>query len=540
MNTERANGTERFDRQRRDVSLYDCHRGACGSARKVLEYTTSVLRDLTQDINPRPARLTLALRLGERWLAMFPAGERPPPRWGEDGVGAAGDGYEARGEDGADLQARPLRGLPTNVLEVVMRNTRTMCPAERRAVLLACCRVSKEWYHPARATLLADLEFSEPSRFSLLALAQLASDALLREPDRRVPPIRRLCWDADDCPLPGRPVLSLALPMLANLRVLKIKTSAVGTSDSLFATMEAVATVLNACDKLVAFIWKHDTTSLKFPLDTPERKTIEKRISRLAIFLFDSGIVPWAENRSVPRLNQAVGPPIRQWAATTHETVSSLMPGACQDLEHLDIVGWHSEFLHPWLCPAFFTSLAPRAPSLRQVRFVMSCMAKDDDIQLLLDSFPAIEELDLAHQILLTDVALTHLHTHRPLKVLGIAYTSFTAPAVAALLAIRGSLLVAVDLSRNKWPNLGAICRFARHAQGLTALLFRECPGLPPIRANIVTLVASFPALRFVSPLPEDGGSPPDGVLEFVYEDDAFSRGSVVRGISTRQLAGIP
>ncbi|RKO84126.1 hypothetical protein BDK51DRAFT_41926 [Blyttiomyces helicus] len=115
---------------RETVKYYECSPGGCASARKVLKITAEVLRDVEQQFNPIPARLKLALQLGEWWLEMFPVplGNRERRRrvddplleeWGNPRE-AARDGAELGKESVADgggrLWAPPP--LPAEVLTV--------------------------------------------------------------------------------------------------------------------------------------------------------------------------------------------------------------------------------------------------------------------------------------------------------------------------------------------------------------------------------------------------------------------------------------
>ncbi|RKO92307.1 hypothetical protein BDK51DRAFT_38873 [Blyttiomyces helicus] len=429
--------------------------GCCVAAQAVLEVTTTLLRDLRQKMNPNPSSLTLALRLGRRWLEMFPA--------------------QAASASTVD-----------EVLRTIMWSAWLMPFSDRRTLPLACCRVSKAWYHLARETLLADLEYSEPSRFPMLALARLASDTLMREPDRRLLPTRRLHFDFASFPVPLMPVLRLALPMLANLRVLEIATynHSIGASPM---TLAPIATILGTCPRLVGLIWKHANiifdSSLESSVGNEIWAAIDGPLKKLAL--------------------QAIGPPIRRWVVTGHEDLSSLEPTAAQNLEYLAIQGWLSESPSPKMRTSFFASLATRAPSLRKVRFLCDNLTNDEEsIIELINSFPGIEELDLAYQFNLTDAALAPLHNHRPLKVLGIDLTSFSAPSVVALLAARGSILESFDISETAWPTHESVHSLARHTPKLSVpLLFDDCPNLPSTHSTIDQLRASFPSFAVRRPV---------------------------------------
>ncbi|RKO88179.1 hypothetical protein BDK51DRAFT_50117 [Blyttiomyces helicus] len=216
-----------------------------------------------------------------------------------------------------------------------------------------------------------------------------------------------------------------------------------------------------------------------------------------------------------------LGPPIREWVVTGSEDAFSLAPGAAQNLEHLTFHGWHPDVQYPPIQSDFFARLSPHAPSLRTAQFLTVSMTTNADIIALLHYFPAIEELDLAQHLQLTDAALLPLHTHRPLRALDICDTRFSSSAVVALLTARGSLLESL-----RWRNLMAHTRHLDHTH-----------------AVVDQLVASFPSLRFIFPLPdEDEGALPKGIHEFPANDDqipGYNR-AIISGMSTLRLAGIP
>ncbi|RKO88169.1 hypothetical protein BDK51DRAFT_37107 [Blyttiomyces helicus] len=163
---------------------------------------------------------------------MFPnpasPSEQPfePPEEGRKSSGAGGG------------RSRPLPRLLTEVqcLEALKQSTRTISEAFTQTLLLVCYRVSKACNLP------------------LLALARLTSDALMRELDRRQPPIRRLYLEAVG--MPSIPVLRLALPMPMNLHVLELSTN--NYSFGHVEELGSVALILRACDRFLAFILQHD------------------------------------------------------------------------------------------------------------------------------------------------------------------------------------------------------------------------------------------------------------------------------------------
>ncbi|RKO82916.1 hypothetical protein BDK51DRAFT_47942 [Blyttiomyces helicus] len=114
--------------------------GACESAQMVIEVTIAALRDLEQQYHPFPARLALAHKMCERWLAVFPVFPRTPseraPANAADGDAEMGGGVVSGG------QSWPPP-LSADVLALVMSATRTMRISDQRALLLACCRVCK-------------------------------------------------------------------------------------------------------------------------------------------------------------------------------------------------------------------------------------------------------------------------------------------------------------------------------------------------------------------------------------------------------------
>ncbi|RKO89479.1 hypothetical protein BDK51DRAFT_46405 [Blyttiomyces helicus] len=534
----------------------NCNTGGCGSARVALNFLTTVLRDLELQLTPVPARVTEALRVGDRWLEMFPnpAGpfkhpfELPMEVGDEEWVGspaAADDDDSHEGEESSSA-ARPLPRLPAEVLQALMESTRSMWAPEsshRRALLLACCRVSKAWYHPARATLLADLEFNEPSDLPILALARLASDALMHGPDLRQPPIRRVYLWAE--PMPPILVLRLALPMLANVRVLELNTThdSFGGVRADAVELGSVVTILGGCERLVAFTWRHENHLENLALNNEDWAIIEARVKTLTLLWFDSRRVRGVHQSVVLRLNHAVGPPIRHWVVTGQEDIASLKPGACANLEYLGVQGW-DDLVPPSLPRGFFTRLAALAPALRKVRFLPSAIsvATDADIVELIKGFPAIEELDISEQAELSDATLASLHRHRPLKALDIGFTRFSGPAVVTHLVARGSLLESFDIGGNVWPTLEILLSVTRSTPLLSTLVFNGCPSLPPSPANIDELAAGFPSLRFVYPPIDDEDSLPDGLRVFDYPEDAFSTngGSIVNGVSTLRFTRIP
>ncbi|RKO93431.1 hypothetical protein BDK51DRAFT_46031 [Blyttiomyces helicus] len=433
---------------------------------------------------------------------------------------------EAAMESGADVgtQLRAVRTLPAELVAEVLRWTRTERQGNwtRRRILLACCSVSKAWYHPARAALLADLDVDTPCRLPLLALSCLASDALQRGPDGRLPPLRRL--SIEPVAMPSMRVLNFALPMFANLRVLIIDRATATVSlrsDSL--SWRGIATILEASKRLVVFTWREPTQPAdkpELPLDDQEWAIIEKRVRTLVSFEFAPRRKSTPDEKpSVMRIIEAVGPGIRQWAVTGHEDISSLVPGACQNLELLRV----SATLGP-LRPGFFTSLAARAPSLRKVIFRENTTAANRDVADLLNSFPGIEELDLGGQYLLSDAALYLLLNHRPLKVLDIKGTNFTAPAVISLLAARGSLLESLSIEETRWPTLRALQSIGTHTPKLSVLLLKGCHKLRSTHAKIAKC---FPSLRFISRYRWDDALP-DGVQMFRSEYDDFSGYSMI------------
>ncbi|RKO85735.1 hypothetical protein BDK51DRAFT_37346 [Blyttiomyces helicus] len=244
-------------------------------------------------------------------------------------------------------------------------------------------------------------------RLPLLALAQLSIDAVQRGPDGRPSPMRRLT--IKPFAMPAMRVLEFALPMFAHLRALIVASASetiCALSDSL--CLRGIATILKACKRLVVFTWTGPVHLAN--TDDQEWATVDMPAHPAdGRALNDQG---WATIRM-------------RWAVTGNEDISSLVTGACQNLDLLRV----SATLGP-IRPGLFASLSPRAP------------------------FPGIEELDLANQRLLTDTALDLLSNHRPLKVFDIKGTTFTAPAVVALIAARGSLLESLSIEETTWPTL--------------------------------------------------------------------------------------
>ncbi|RKO88825.1 hypothetical protein BDK51DRAFT_51996 [Blyttiomyces helicus] len=218
-----------------------------------------------------------------RWLEMFPVDRRQPPPL-------------------KPLLETRIEGVGKPRAALVARGSAQCAHAVDAddGFHVACSRVRKACYYPAHETLLEELQFRRPSRFPLIVLARVTSDALVGEADRRLPPTRELTLSRVDHPVPLMPVLHLALPMFANLRVLTIKTSE-GSSDF-----------------------------VKFPPDGQEWATIENCMKKLVLFRFDTTLMEWSGKEFVPRLTRTVGPPIRQW----HEDLSSAAPGACSKLGH--------------------------------------------------------------------------------------------------------------------------------------------------------------------------------------------------------------
>ncbi|RKO82913.1 hypothetical protein BDK51DRAFT_40863 [Blyttiomyces helicus] len=322
--------------------LYDWNSGGCVSARAVLVFTTTVLRDLDEEIKPTPARLTLSLRLGESWqIAMFPP-RLEERRWrcGRDyhlirPLAAAGNNSGAieQAADG-DEQLRSVPPLPAEVLRALMQSTRMM----RSATDAPSCS-------PAAASARS-------------GTTQHASDALLREPDRRLPPIRHLYLDRHSYPLPSILVFRIALPMFANLHALVFKTS---FSTSISLRCGTIATILGACARLVAFVWRHENTPSDLLLEDQQWATITESVKKLVLFRFDSASITGSDesNRRIGlRLNRAVGPTIRQWAVTGQEALYSRVTGAYPNLEYLGIQGWHR--LDPTVQAGFFARFVQR------------------------------------------------------------------------------------------------------------------------------------------------------------------------------------
>ncbi|RKO85765.1 hypothetical protein BDK51DRAFT_40372 [Blyttiomyces helicus] len=278
-----------------------------------------------------------------------------------------------------------------------------------------------------------------------------------------------------------------------------------------------VATILDACDQLVAFIWRQEGYLPSFPFDDEDWATIERRIKTLVLFWLYSSRVRWFDGGPVLHLNQAVGPPIRHWAVSW---LRGHFRASARCMRESRVRG-HSGLALSWASISLTQLL--HAPRSTRPRLAQGAVR-----------FPGIEEPNLGDQTMLSNAALAPLLHHRPLKVLSIAHTSFTAPAVVALLTTRGSLLASFDFRENRWPTGEILVPIARYTPKLSALLFSNCRFLRPSHANIDLLTASFPSLQIVYPPPVDDGPLADGVRVFMDE------GAIVKGISTLRLAGIP
>ncbi|RKO88624.1 hypothetical protein BDK51DRAFT_39658 [Blyttiomyces helicus] len=269
------------------------------------------------------------------------------------------------------------------------------------------------------------------------------------------------------------PVLRLALPIFANLRALKITA------------------IINRFSRMAA--------GAQHLLDNEEWAAVQKSVKRLVLFDFRMTIFTryGIEPSTVLRRIQKVGPPIRQWTVTGEVDLSSLIPGTCQNLEFLGI--------HP--------------AGMKILRFLNETFSTEDgDISDLVTSFPSIEELDLANQTSLTDAALLPLAHHRPLKVLGISSTAFTASAVTALLTARGSLLEHFDIRGIRWPFTKIFRSIGVYTPKLSVLIFDNCPNLHSTHFNIHRLKPALLALRLFSPLPVDSGKLPDSVCAVSFD----------------------
>ncbi|RKO92306.1 hypothetical protein BDK51DRAFT_38872 [Blyttiomyces helicus] len=201
--------------------------------------------------------------------------------------------------------------------------------------------------------------------------------------------------------MPPFPLLRIALPMFVNLRAINI------TDDCRAASLGAVASLFWVSDRLLAVIWNVGAHCYRDSLYESQWVTVEKAVGQF--FRFRA-------------------------------------PAEAPIMERFGAMQWLG------IRADFFTSLAPQAPLLGKVCLTSPSLIEDHDILDLVTAFPGIEELDLARQRMLTDAALLPLHTHRPLKILGIQYTPFTDPAVSALLVARGSFLEGLDIRGNTWP----------------------------------------------------------------------------------------
>ncbi|RKO84493.1 hypothetical protein BDK51DRAFT_48986 [Blyttiomyces helicus] len=207
--------------------------------------------------------------------------------------------------------------------------------------------------------------------------------------------------------------------MFADLRALNI------TRDCMIAGLGVVTSIFGACDHLVAVIWIFATSShasISLHVNYDQLATIKKGVERLVLFQWQLwGIRRLAEARMIQHI-EVVGPQICQWTDTGQEDVSSLVPGACQNLEFLCCHNISRQNQYPWpgITLGFFISLTALAPSLRKVCFTSRALANDHDIINLVTAFPAIEELDLCRQHTLTDAALAPLELLPTVEILGI------------------------------------------------------------------------------------------------------------------------
>ncbi|RKO84824.1 hypothetical protein BDK51DRAFT_37493 [Blyttiomyces helicus] len=294
-----------------------------------------------------------------------------------------------------------------------------------------------------------------------------------------------------------------AYDMLANLRTLELHT----THDSFgedMTELTSLAMFLGTCDRLVALMWRqvHYLGDLLFE---EEWAMVKGRIKTLVLFWFDSCRVLREDNRVVLRLNQAFGPPIRQWAITGREDIS-VVP--CP-FEHLEKVG--------------IQDLSPQAPALRNVRLLPGPISTRSDGDIAYGRRP--RNIPPPPPALSAWNWLLTLH----------------GPPRRRSPRARGSLLESLNIGRNNWATLDVLLSVTRHTPELSDLVFVDCTSLPPSQSIIDHLTVSLPSLRFVCPLPEDKGPLANGIRESDYGDNAFSAlgESPVHGMSALRLAGI-
>ncbi|RKO87805.1 hypothetical protein BDK51DRAFT_26967 [Blyttiomyces helicus] len=174
---------------------------------------------------------------------------------------------------GGSGKSRPLPMLPAEVLEAVMASTARF--SDRRTLVLACCRVCKAWYHPARSALRAVLELVYPDQLPHLALAR---EALLRQPDnRQSPPRHELIF-----------LVAGFQPRWPNVR----KSSGSETlrhfhrwPDGFLKRYRHPGTIMGACD-LIVFIWEGPLGEADIPDSDEDWATFKVGMQRRVLFDF--------------------------------------------------------------------------------------------------------------------------------------------------------------------------------------------------------------------------------------------------------------
>ncbi|RKO94538.1 hypothetical protein BDK51DRAFT_28600 [Blyttiomyces helicus] len=422
---------------------------------------------------------------------------------------AVEDGLEDRGDVGGgkpcdDNPGRAQRPalLLTEVVLNVMRTTRRWPLLDKHETLRVCTLVCRTWHEPARTVLIEDMGCKTFRQVEELALARDSTGSSL--------PIRRLRLRAS-LPSPFSFVTRSAAPMLANLRSLEI---AVSTGESVRIHLSTLATLLRSTPHIAALVL-HAPLRLLATLDPGDRAIIAERIAQLRVLR----VTPLRPGRDATRalvanLNEDIGPSISHWAVSGKEDLSQLHEGAGAELRFL-IVTNAPDSRHadsPSLPPGYLAQIGALAPALRCVEF-SDITTEDADVLALLAACPSLDHIDLFGQDHLTDAVPNALQTHPPLVALGLGSTSFSEPAVLALLRARGSALKRLDLRGADWASPRIVTALAAGAAPhLLAIFLTRSAMLPNSSEVLHSIKKGCPALQIAdSPLSADSELP-DGV----------------------------
>ncbi|RKO89492.1 hypothetical protein BDK51DRAFT_40466 [Blyttiomyces helicus] len=220
--------------------------------------------------------------------------------------------------------------------------------------------------------------------------------------------------------------------------------------------------------------------------------------------------------RAVSRMFAALGPRLRKLVVTGTD-VSDMQPGACPNLETLEIIddAIYPSIVYSGVMQQLFRSKnAQIAPAIRVFTFrkvLTSSMGLFMRPHSILPVLSNVEELNVYGENLggstlafpnPTGLLGVLLLRDRPLTVLRVVRSECRATTFLSLLKHRGSRLRVLYLRDSAWPTPEVVDCLARHAPELEEFWFAGCSGLDSSWALLDTLKAGCPELEWFAPLP--------------------------------------